>query len=277
MVDATFLKRSFSGIIVLGLALAGCMPAAAPPPPIAAYQPSWTYAPPAKGPKLDVTLGIVAPQFKAGTEMYRDHFKDDETVKAMLRAMNASFNEVLVAKGFNTTGPFDSLNDMTFPDKKGADLLLYPEFDFQVELKTQNVQQGPPPSGGGNGFNLGNLLHTDNSAKTAPAASPNGASSTCDVVVSVSGDISFVAQEALSGERMWVKKHDVKPASETISGQQGTVCSSGPMSIEVTNAWKHAHEAIFQESMKAFDTYVNGEEFQTLKKQSLDIRNRKTY
>jgi hypothetical protein len=277
-------KRSVLSFLVASLA--SCMPAAAPPPPAALYEANLTYKAPPQAPKLDVTLGIIAPQFKTGFVMNNGHYKDDPLVKLMMRKMSGTFNEVLVAKGFNLTGPFDTLNDMTFPDKKGTDLLLYPEFDFEVQLKMKSTGQAPAPSDGKT-FSLGNLLGNNKPSSAPPpsgasSAAPNASLSMCDVTVSVSGDIAFIAEEPLGAQRMWIKKLDLEQASDTIQAQHGSVCAHEPAgeddwSPEMKNAWNHAHEAVFQASMKAFDNYVNGEEFQNLKKMSLDIRNRKTY
>ncbi len=284
MLKARSVSRFLTGP-VLGFVLAsaaGCMPAAAPAPAaVPPYEANFTYKAPSPTGKLDVTLGIIAPQFKAGAAMNNAHYKDDPLVKVMMHKMTGTFNEVLVAKGFNLTGPFDTLNDMTFPDKKGTDLLLYPEFDFQVELKTKSVKQEEAPTKSA-GFSLGNLLNNNKAPPAGASSAAAAAPQVCDIEISVSGDISFVAEEPLGAQRMWIKKLDVQRATETIAGQRGSVCAGGSggegdWSQEMKNAWNHAHEAIFQTSMKAFDNYVNGEEFQNLKKMSLDIRNRKTY
>ena len=100
---------------------------AAPPAPTL-YDPNFSYTANGTGKKLDVTVGVVNPQFTNSTSLYRTAYSDNNVVKEMMSAMGASFNEILIAKGFNTKGPFISLNDMTFPEKKGSDLLLYPEF-----------------------------------------------------------------------------------------------------------------------------------------------------
>jgi hypothetical protein len=42
-------------------------------------------------------------------------------------------------------------------------------------------------------------------------------------------------------------------------------------------AWARAHETVYQQSMKAFDDYVNGEEFQRLKRESQELRDKKKY
>jgi hypothetical protein len=76
---------------------------------------------------------------------------------------------------------------------------------------------------------------------------------------------------------MWIKRMDVTHDKETVQGQRGAVCVGGDMTPEVRNGWAKAHEIVYQTSLKALDNYVNGEEFQMLKRQSLELRAKKAY
>jgi hypothetical protein len=198
----------------------------------------------------------------------------------MLSSIGASFNEVLLAKGFNTKGPFVSLNDMTFPEKKGSDLLLYPEFDFQIQIRIDNARNlaaGGQQGGGGGGGKKSGLAGLVSLVNSGGGADPTE-NQTCDAVLNVSGNLLFVAQEPLSGERMWIKRLDVTKGSETFRDQHGLMCSDvHHLNQEMKNAWAKAHEIVYQSTIKSFDNYVNGEEFQMLKRQSLELRARKTY
>jgi hypothetical protein len=261
-------------MFVLSLALVGCASAPPPKPMVPPYTPNFAFKTEPSTKKLDVTIGVIQPQFSAGAALYKESYREDETLKAMLSGMSATFNEVLLAKGFNTKGPFVSLNDMTFPEKKGSDLLLYPEFDFQITLKLENqhnlVVAGQKNSGGSGLLGLVNAINS-------PGHDPMD-DQTCDAVITVSGNLLFVAQEPLSGERMWIKRLDVSKGRQVFTAQHGAMCSDvRHLNQEMKNAWARAHEIVYQDSMKAFNTYVSGEEFQMLKKQSLDLRARKTY
>lgn len=268
---------------------AGCVPpstqkaaeAPAPPPAPKNYEPNFSYKAANTGQKLDVTVGVISPQFTDNVKLYHQNFETNEIVKRTVSSLGATFNEVLVAKGFNTKGPFVSLNDMTFPEKKGSDLLLYPEFDFQVNVTAENKhaaepeKPAEPPKEEGSSF-LGGLIKKDE--KKAPAAPKAPPKMVCDVSLSVSGNILFVAQEPLSGERMWIKRLDVSASPQTFPTQEGPMCDgSRDWSTEIKNAWAKAHEIVYQSSMKAFDNYVNGEEFQQLKAQSQELRQKKAY
>jgi len=104
VMSRTRITSKFAAQPMLGLVVifgAACAPQAqAPKPAIAPYEADFTYKAPPQAAKLNVTLGILAPQFKAGADMNFAHYKGDDTVKKMLKNMGDSFNEVLVAKGF---------------------------------------------------------------------------------------------------------------------------------------------------------------------------------
>src|SRR6266478_88851 len=186
--------------------LTGCVHAP-PKPTVASYEPNFAYKTNPSGKKLDVTVGIIQPQFSANAALYHQNYRENEIHKAMLSSMGATFNEVLLAKGFNTKGPFVALNDMTFPEKKGSDLLLYPEFDFQIQLAVENPRNIQPAKGEGGGHS-GNGIAGLVNLMAGPGGDPLERQ-TCDAVLTVTGNLLFVAQEPLSGERMWIKRLDV--------------------------------------------------------------------
>jgi hypothetical protein len=285
-------------VFLLGsLAHCGPQPSAAAPAPAAAapkpYQPNFSYKPTStSATKLDVTIGVVLPSTPASATAAATYLKanqNDEVVKGMLSAMGASFAEILIAKGFNTKGPFMSLNEMTFPEKKGSDLLLYPEFDFEVTLQTTNLQKAAPPPAASaakpESKNTTNVMDLFGGGEKKPEPAPAAPAAagrtgdTCDLVLTVTGNVLFVAQEPLSSERMWIKRLDVSAAKQTFNGQVGAPCggAQGEWSLEVHDAWAKAHEVVYQSAMKSLDNYVNGEEFQGLKKQSDELRQKKTY
>jgi hypothetical protein len=240
----------------------GCATTAPPAPARPDYQGNFGYKAASSGQKLEVSIGVVNPQFSANSLAYKTRGENDPVFKQLVSSLGATFNEVLIAKGFNTKGPFASLNDMTFPDKKGSDLLLYPEFDFQLGLNIGNPH--PAQQSAGDAFAAGLLGST-----TVPTA--------CDITLSVSGNVVFIVQEPLSGEKMWTKRLDVSKAPQVFREQTGATCENKGITQDIKESWVKAHEVVYQASMKALDDYVNGEEFQLLKKQSLELRAKKAY
>jgi hypothetical protein len=253
-------------------------PAAAPPPAPPPYQPNFSYKAPAADKKLDVTIGVVNPQFaSSASSPDRRGYLGDTVVKGMLSAMSATFNEVLIAKGFNTKGPFTSLNDMTFPDKKGSDLLLYPEFDYDVTVKVTGEPHAAAGAAapGDKGSMFGGLLKTNDAKPAGAAPVPQ----VCDLSLVTTGNVLFIAQEPLSGESFMKKRLDLSSSAQTFKDQECSLVSkpSDQWPQDLKDAWGKAHEAVYQNSMKAFDNYVNGEEFQVFKKQAQEVRDKKSY
>jgi hypothetical protein len=271
-----FFKRAQLAVIpVLSFAFQfGC--AGAPPPAavVPPYEPNFAYAAPSSAQKTDITLGLVRPQFKDSSAMYHQKYRDDDTVKAMLRSMDASIGEILVAKGFKTTGPFDSVNEMTFPEKKTADLLFYPEFDFTIEVKRVNPHPAPAKSTGFNIPLFGSSAPKKDVDPTHPAL-------VCDAVIEAVGDVNFVAAEPETDQKMLNKKLDVTSAKQTIPDQEGDFCTNSDdpsqWPIKVKNAWNLAHELVFQSSMKALNDYVNVDEMQSFKASIKEVRDKKSY
>ena len=246
-------------LAALALALAAC--ATVPPAP-AAYSPKFHYPTAASGSKIDVTVAIVAPQFVGDGLDYARTNRDDGTVREMIGGMRSGFNELLLAKGFNVSGPFDALDGMTFPEKKGADFVLYPEFDVS------------------RGWAIGAKRPRAKSTALAILASVTKTKSAedveCDFTIQPRGTVSFVALEPLSKEKMWVKRMEVEvPAESFVAYREG--CDAPVMTAEMHNAWAKAHEAMFTSIMTNIDRYVSAEEFQILKKQSQELRARKVY
>jgi len=99
--------------------------------------------------------------------------------------MRTDLEKILVAKGFKITGPFDSIDVMTFPDKKTANLTLTPMVDVRA---TQQVTK-----------------------QTAAIGIFPGE---VEGVYVVGGWISLVLLEPLTGEKIWIKKIEVNPVQE---------------------------------------------------------------
>ena len=109
--------RHFLIATTLALLAVGCATA---PPPVAVSTPQFTYAYPAVGevPASDVTIAIVRPLDAKG--LTKATSIGHQNAEAFTAAMTAQVQEMFNKKGFKQSGPFDNLNFMTFPDKKGA-------------------------------------------------------------------------------------------------------------------------------------------------------------
>ena len=223
------------------------------PKKVAAYQPTFSYATKASQTKVDVTIGLVTPQFVGDGVAYWQENKNNDTVRKMFRALRNSFNSLLVSKGFSVAGPYNSVNDMTFPEKKGADVVLYAELDIESGYKVDNVRKD---------VDYGVLGATEVLR--------------CDVHLAPSGSVQLVANEPMTGEKMWVKRVDVTQPPKKISATN-TVCTGKAITLEIKNAWDQAHELLYNKIMGALDRYVTADEFVVLKQQAADLKSRKGY
>jgi hypothetical protein len=144
-------RRSVFGLalVLIPAVVVGC---ASAPPPIPQYAPRFSYSYPAgEAQAQDVTIAIVRPsdanptpgsssgQPPAGASPTRIKLDND-----FRSGIVAQFQELLGRKGFKQTGPFDDVNSMTFPDKKGSDLTLTTQvgLSFSVPPGMVKVEQG---------------------------------------------------------------------------------------------------------------------------------------
>ena len=264
--------------LLLPLSAIACMPQTAAEAPAVAppFQPNFTYKVPSAGSKTDVTLGVLNPQFGEDANLYQK--QGDSTAKKMLSSLGDSVGELLVAKGLKTTGPFPSLNDMTFPEKKAADLVLYPQINFTAEIVYSNPHAAPEAEKKSSGklFELP-LLGKKEPEKTAAAPGAPGPQ-ICDAKLTVSGSVTLVVAEPTTGAKMMNKVLKVDAADQSFASQACPIVGSKPQwGRELQEAWDKAHEVLFQSSMKAFDSYVNAEELQSFKSQAQELRDKKVY
>jgi hypothetical protein len=238
------------------LALEGC---ASAPPPVPQYTPHFTYAYPAgEGQASDVTIAIVRPvdanaaQASAGSVRAASS-KGIAKIEGDFRTgIVAQLQELLNKKGFKQTGPFDDLNSMTFPDKKGSDLTFTTQVGLSITVPptTQKIEQG-----------FGDQLIGSGVSVVESRGACTG-----------SGFISFVILEPLSGEKIWIKKIDF-PATEVNCSGKG---SAGTYTV-VDNGVAQLFEQAFQLAMKKAWDYLSPEEVTLLKKQSQELRAKKVY
>ena len=263
-----------AGLATLAVVLCSCGAAPPPPPETPPYVPSYAFSATGSGGKIDVTVGLVAPQFgdqtkgavysmgkvpieSPGVSMQTNAW-DDDLAKNFVSGLRTTFNELLSAKGFNVTGPFDSVDNMTFPEKKGADFVLYPEVD--VALSQTVTLKGVVQDG--NEF-------TGYDSKND-----------CELTLSIGGNVLIVVKEPLSGEKMWMKRVEIVGGqSQTIAYKTASadVACTAALSREGQNAKAKLLEDAFKAVMTALDKYVTGEEFQMLKTQATELREKKAY
>jgi len=243
--------------LALTLLLVGC---ASAPPPVASYTPRFAFAyPGGEAPATDVTIAIVKPvevnaamPLPAGSAMAAPSPKRAQLDADFKNGIVAQLQELLGKKGFKQTGPYDDLNSMTFPDKKGSDLTLTTQLGLTLRLPPTSTEM---EQGFGNQLMGGGVMVMSSRGKCA-----------------ITGSVSFVMLEPLSGEKIWIKKVDLPPTEADCTGK-GT-----PENFNVVdNGVAQLYEKAFQLVMKKAWDYLSPEEIMLLKKQSQELRAKKVY
>jgi hypothetical protein len=151
-----------------------------PPSEVAQYHFAWTLPEGGSAPPVEITIAVVDPVF-TGCSMGDDTYK--RVAKSFAASMSTDFDRALVAKGIKVSGPFVALNDMTYSDKKAADMALTPVVCVNVVEKIEGEK----------------FVGDDNVADYASKV----------FTLKVEGFVAFVMKEPLSGEKLWVKKLDL--------------------------------------------------------------------
>ncbi len=247
-------------VVVLAVpTLFGCMPPRPPPQPPAPYVPQYSYktTAPASAP-VDVTVAIVNPVVKGRVQ--------EPDGAEMLKALPTAIADLVTAKGMKYRGPFDQLDTLTFPDKKGSDLALYAEVEVDAGWTPANSRQ---------------------EQSTNYLTSSVSFTQVCDIAIKTKGRVSFVVVEPMTGESLWRKTVQIPESTKTVAPVKGTMCLTSPVlgiektdpnqETEVNNTYRKELEAVFQATMKGIDAYMNAEEFGVLKGQSQELREKKVY
>lgn len=166
--------------------------------------------------------------------------------------LGSSLDEIITAKGMTAKGPYVTIDEMTYPDKKASDLLLTAQV-FVLPRDTKTLETGKYMVDFPGGARLVGIR---------------------DVEMTVELWVSYELREPLSGEKLWVKKLDLgaltqsyqvgwQPA-EVVFTTRSTAIGSllGQTSAKVLqNAWEH----------------LNTEEMTALKAKGQEIRDLKRF
>jgi hypothetical protein len=240
-------------ISIGALILTGCVPMQRAPVTPVSY--SFVYAVPNTASRSQpVTIAVVRPSVADPTAFAKTPAPHQQIGNAFATSMKADLDKMLVAKGYKVTGPYESINDMTFPEKQAANLTLTPIMDLRVSQQ--------PTSETGTG-------------------SPLFPRKEAGMYV-VGGWISLVLLEPLTGEKMWIKKIDVEPMQqpylyEYVVQQYRGQLTFHPVSDNRPQALAAALEHVYPQAMaKAWD-YFHPDEILQVKKQADEARRLKRF
>jgi hypothetical protein len=254
-------------IVILVLLFIGCVPPQ-PQTPKQVYNTNFTYEPPSTAQsKCNMTIAIIKPQtsgtmfsdvlISSGPDMRRAlEYGND-----MLKAAKGDMEKILIAKGFNTLGPFESIDEMTYSEKERASLLYVPIFDANMDFMGGNVAQGTPGT-------------------VSQQASIN-----------MRGSVSLAFLEPMTREKVWMKRFDLEPYTESYVASAQT-SPADPLSAAVNQALfggaqqnqKTQLEAatlvlnnFYQKAMSKMWDHLDQREIQQLKTETEKLKKLKRY
>ncbi|OPY86555.1 MAG: hypothetical protein A4E71_01511 [Smithella sp. PtaU1.Bin162] len=253
-----------------------------PPPPSSSWGDSFSYRyePPMKKSAVSVpaTIVVVNPFYKEAESAFADPTYS-KVAKGFSASMGVDMDKIVIAKGMTVKGPYAYLDEITYSDKKGSDLTLAPK----VFITTQVKYIGDPKSvryskEGGSGAEI--RVNREFEMK-------------------IGGWVSFVMQEPLSAEKMWIKKLELEDTVvrgiESYEGiPQYATYRSGCMNEQVhsyvsgynrgklmfdgkVDAMADMLKKIYPTIMGKCWTYIDAEEIISLKEKTKEIRILKRY
>lgn len=242
--------------LLASLIFVGC--SSAPKPQTEVATPTFDWSPPSTSAPASagLNMGVVA-----GT-----YTKDDPTLKQFpfdrfASNMGADFVELLTARGFTTTGPFPSLNEMTYGDKKGCDLVIVPELDVAPAIPTASIERHV------------SILGADYY--------------TFSGTVQVRGRVTLSVLESLSGTRMWNKSVEIPQTTVPFVGQSRygvATYPAGPRASDfdssdpgLLNAVSPPLERAYLDILAKAWTYLDPEEMRTVRVQAAEVRAKTTF
>jgi len=131
-----------------------------------------------------VTFAVVGSKFSGGTSA--------NLFKKFTDSMDKDFYEMLAARGFTVRGPYRSYDEITFPDKKGSDLVLTANIECSEDNSNLFLSQG--------------FFDKASKAQNAPLFRVQG-------TMEYGCSVSLIVAESLTNERMWAKSLNTEPIS----------------------------------------------------------------
>ena len=241
--------------------------------------PTFDIPPAVKPASVDLTAVIIIPEYKdtynqqyaggakvsSGGTMTADMLK---VFKSFAGSVGEDIEALLVAKGVTTKGPL-VMAEVTYPDKKGADLTISTHVIFDIHYTNPRYLRS-------------NYFEGGERAKVYSG------------IMTVGVKVYYYMLEPLSGEKMWIKKLDLGVQDYTYEYgvgeeryQSGYDECGGPIyGYRATNTYIYDQRAkifsdILKDSypqvMRTAWNYLDTDEMLYLKTKSREVRERKRY
>lgn len=246
--QATYLAAA---VLLAVYILSACASASKSMPAVERYNPTFDFTPSASvdSNSNPVTFAVVGGRYTSNLYLFNEFY----------RHLLNDFQEVLQARGFNFTGPFASYDQMTFPQKKNSDLIIIPEIDFTAEIVNEEW-----------GESVGRAIFNAEEKYQ------------CEGTIHITSYLNLVISESLTGEKMWTKNLELSPINiDFWTGYYATTSTSIPVIVERQDAVQadlaKALEQQYNKTLKAVYDYLHPEEMVLVKRQSLELREKKVY
>jgi hypothetical protein len=216
------------------------------------------------------TVAIVEPAYK---EVISKTYT--RVVKSFSGSIGSGLDQILVAKGMTTKGPYGSLDELPYPDKKNSNLTL------TETVFIQTVEQAD--SKGAPGYAQSNTYYTNSQGRNVLCEVASG-KLTVDVW------LTFELREPLSAEKMWIKKLDLGTLERSYQVGVEKYMYQDPSNPWVQQ-WRYGEEQfntkpdalasilneVFPKIMESAWVYLNTEELLKLNEKVNEIRQLKRY
>lgn len=174
----------------------GCGRVAPPPPPPQLPVSHWgdnyfyNYEPQTKQPPASIkaTVIVVNPFYKDAESSLIDPIYV-QVGKGFSKSMGVDLDKIIIAKGMTSVGPYLTLDDVTYPDKKNADITLAPRVFITTDTKYEDWAYVYY-----SGKNFGDKITVKQRI----------------FEMKIGGWVAYEMREPLSGEKMWVKKLEME-------------------------------------------------------------------
>lgn len=137
---------------------------------------------------VPATIVVVNPFYKE-TESTLAEALYSKVAKGFSSSMGVDMDKLIISKGMTVKGPYLSLDEITYSDKKGSDLTLAPKVFLTAQTKYVGEVQ---------------YITYRNEAGQEEVRGAR------EFQMNIGGWIAFVMQEPLSGEKMWIKKLELE-------------------------------------------------------------------
>jgi hypothetical protein len=197
---------------------------------------------------IPLTIAVVNPTYKEaesalGTELFL------KVGKGISASMGTDLDKILIAKGVTTTGPFPSLDELTYSEKKDASLTLAPRVFVTAEIK-----------------------YTTEAHKVASVARMER-----DFVMNVTGWVTFIMDSVrkvgvVDWEGLPQYQPDTCGGRAIVGYQPGGIVYDGRV-----DAIASALQEMYPVVMSQFQKFIDTDEMIQLKEKVIEIRSLKVY